>query len=70
VNTAYQPVSNRDTLPLRNRSRLAFNEQLCFFASGSDAISGEQSFGWWAALALVLAVLPWALVGLGIWMLA
>jgi hypothetical protein len=57
-------------MSLRGRSRLTFNEQLCFFAAGTDAASPEASFGWWATLALVLAVVPWALVGVTIWMFA
>jgi hypothetical protein len=63
-------VSQRDPLPLRRRSRLTFNEQLCFFAPGNDAAVTRASFGWWATLALVLAVVPWALVGVTIWMFA
>jgi uncharacterized membrane protein YkvI len=57
-------------MPLRRPSRLTFNEQLCFFASGNEVSSTEASFGWWATLAVLLAIVPWALVGFMIWMLA
>jgi hypothetical protein len=63
-------VSQRDPLPLRSHSRLNFNEQLCFFASGNVGAAARVSVGWWATLALLLAVLPWALVGVMIWMFA
>jgi hypothetical protein len=69
VNTAHHPARHREPMSLRGRSRLTFNEQLCFFAPGNDAVSSESSVGWWATLALVLAIVPWALVGVTIWML-
>jgi hypothetical protein len=70
VNTAHHTVSHRQPMPLRTRSRLTFNEQLCFFGSGNEVTSTEASFGWWASLAVLLAIVPWALVGLMIWMFA
>jgi hypothetical protein len=70
VNTAQHEVSQRDPLPFHIRSRLNFNEQLCFFAAGNETESTRASLGWWAALALGLAVVPWALVALTIWMFA
>jgi hypothetical protein len=57
-------------MPLRRRSRLTFNEQLCFFGSGNEVSSTEAYFGWWATLAVLLAIAPWALVGLMIWVFA
>jgi hypothetical protein len=72
VSTAHHSVSQREPLPFRSRSRtrLTFNEQLCFFAPGNDAAATRASFGWWATLAVILAVVPWALVGVTIWMFA
>jgi hypothetical protein len=70
VNSAHHPAPDRELRTIRSRRQLAFNEQLCFFAPGSDATSTQGSFGWWAALALGLVIVPWALVGLTIWMLA
>ena len=70
MSTVHQPVTQRHQSPLRGRSRLTFNEQLCFFAPRNDAVSTQASFGWWATLALVLAVVPWVLVGWMIWMFA
>jgi hypothetical protein len=70
VNTAHRTVSHTQPMPLRRASRLTFNEQLCFFASGNEVSSTEASFGWWATLAVLLAIVPWALVGFMIWMLA
>ena len=45
VSTAHHTVSQRDPLPLRSRSRLNFNEQLCFFASGNDGCC-SPCVGW------------------------
>jgi hypothetical protein len=70
VNKLIAPVSHRQPMLLRTRSRLTFNEQLCFFGSGNEVVSSQASFGWWATLALVLAIVPWVLVGVTIWMLA
>jgi hypothetical protein len=69
---AHHTVSHSQPMPFRSRSRsrLTFNEQLCFFGSGCEVPSTEASFGWWATLAVLLAIVPWALVGLMIWMLA
>ena len=70
MNTAHREMSRPETKPLRVRSRLTFNEQLCFFAPASNVDSTQASFGWWAALALVLAIVPWVVVGWMIWMFA
>jgi hypothetical protein len=70
VNTAQHEVSQRHPLPFHIRSRLNFNEQLCFFGPGNETGPTHASFGWWAALALGLAAVPWALVALMIWMFA
>lgn len=68
MHTAHHPLSNPHSAPLRSRSRLTFNEQLCFFAVGDDTGLPQASYGWWATLAVVLAIAPWAAVGLMIWM--
>ena len=72
MSTAQHSVSQRDPSPFRSRShsRLTFNEQLCFFAQGNDAVGTRVPCGWWATLALVLAVVPWVVVGVTIWMFA
>ena len=70
MNTAHRTAIHREPTLLRSRSRLTFNEQLCFFGSGNEGVSTESSFGWWATLALVLAIAPWVLVGVMIWMFA
>jgi hypothetical protein len=70
VNTAHRTVSHRPPGLLRSRSQLTFNEQLCFFGSGNEVVSTQASFGWWATLALVLAIVPWVLVGVMIWLFA
>ncbi len=70
MNTAHRAVSHREPTLLRSRSRLTFNEQLCLFGSGNEVVSTQASFGWWATLALVLAIVPWVLVGVMIWMFA
>jgi hypothetical protein len=70
VNTAHRTVSHPQPMSLRSRSRLTLDEQLCFFGSGNEVTSTEASFGWWATLAVLLVIVPWALVGLVIWMFA
>jgi hypothetical protein len=70
VNTAHRTVSRRQPTVPRGRRRLTFNEQLCFFGSGNEVVSTQASFGWWATLALVLAIVPWVLLGVMIWMFA
>jgi hypothetical protein len=70
VNTAQDTVRHRQPMPLRSRSRLTFNEQLCFFGSGNEIASTQASFGWWATLAVLLAIVPWVLFGFMIWMFA
>jgi hypothetical protein len=49
-------------------SRRAFNEQLRLFGSPTVARRSELPAGPWAALALALVVVPWALIGWAIWM--
>ncbi len=68
MNTAQNTVSHRQPISRRSPGRLTFNEQLCFFGSGNEAISPQTSFGWWATLAVLLAIVPWVLVGFMIWM--
>lgn len=74
MSIAQHTVSQRDPSPFRSRSRsdgrLTFNEQLCFFAQGNDAVVTRAPIGWWATLALALALVPWALVGVAIWLFA
>jgi hypothetical protein len=70
VNTVHSTAIDREPTVLRRRSRLTFNEQLCLFGSGNEVVSTQASFGWWATLALVLAIAPWVLIGLMIWMFA
>jgi hypothetical protein len=67
---AHHTVSDPQPKPLRTRTRLTFNEQLCFFGSGQEVPTTEASFGWWATLAVLLAIVPWALAGFMIWMFA
>jgi hypothetical protein len=66
--TVHQPVSQGQLSP--RRGRLTFNEQLCFFAQGNNTGSTQASFGWWATLALFLAIAPWVLVVWMIWTFA
>ena len=70
MNTAQNVVSHRQPISLRSRSRLTFNEQLCLFAPGNEVSSTQASFGWGAALGILLAVVPWVLFGFMIWMFA
>jgi hypothetical protein len=69
VNTSHYPTVRRDPQPYRGRGRLTLNEQLCLFAPVSEAGPSEVSYGSWAALALALIIVPWALIGWMIWML-
>ena len=50
-------------------SRLTLNEQLRFFGAASEARPPDASVGSWALLALAVVIVPWALIGLTIWML-
>ena len=70
MNTAHREVSRPHPTPVHARSRLTFNEQLCLFAPANNVGSTQTFFGWWATLALVLAVAPWVVVGWMIWMFA
>jgi hypothetical protein len=58
-----------DTRPLGRGSRLAFNEQLRLFGTVKDSHRSGVPVRTWAALALVLVIVPWALVGWTIWLL-
>jgi len=49
--------------------RLTLNEQLCFFGAANEARQPVTSVGSWALLALAVVIVPWALIGLTIWML-
>ena len=69
MNTAQNVVSHRQPISLRSRSRLTFNEQLCLFGAANEGRPPVTAVGSWAALALALVIVPWALVGLTIWML-
>ena len=70
MNTAHREMSRPQPVSLRVRSRLTFNEQLSFFAAAEEVGPSQTFFGWWATLALVLAVVPWVVVGFMIWMFA
>lgn len=70
MSTAHHPSTHQDVRLNVARSRLTFNEQLCLFGPVNEARAPEASVRPWAWLALVLAVLPWVLVGLMVWMLA
>lgn len=70
MNAAFQPAYYAGEHPVLSRSRLTLNEQLCLFEPASEARACQGSVGTWAALALALVILPWALVGWMIWMLA
>jgi hypothetical protein len=58
-----------DTQPLGRGSRLAFNEQLRLFGTVTETRRPHVPVGSWAALALALVIVPWALVGWTIWLL-
>jgi len=68
VNTSHHLAIAEDARP-RMRDRLTLNEQLCFFGAANEARPPVASVGSWAALALALVIVPWALVGLTIWLL-
>lgn len=71
MNTARHPETRGDApRPLLSRNRLTLNEQLCLFGPGNDAYSSAGSVRSWAALAVALVIIPWALIGWTIWMLA
>ena len=70
MNTAHGETSRPQPMPFHVNTRLTFNEQLCFFAPANSVVPTQTSFGWWATLALVLAVVPWVVVGWMIWMFA
>ena len=68
MNTVEQSAPPQDPRTLLGPGRLTFNEQLCLFASSNEIPTPRASLGMWAVLALALAVVPWALVGLAIWL--
>jgi hypothetical protein len=69
VNTAHNPGSSGNTHPVLSRNRLTFNEQLRLFGPTVQGRPSETSVGPWAVAALALAILPWAAIAWGIWML-
>ena len=70
MHTSHHLAMAEDTHARPSRSRLTLNEQLCFFGAANEARPPETSVGSWAVLALALVVVPWAMVGLTIWMLS
>ncbi|MFZ0251108.1 MAG: hypothetical protein WAL61_14275 [Acidimicrobiales bacterium] len=52
-----------------SRNRLTLNEQLRLFAPTVQGVPSESSVGPWAVAGLALAILPWAVIAWGIWML-
>lgn len=69
MSTPHHQAMAEDARPRLSRRRLTLNEQLRFFGAANDARPAETSVGPWAVLALALVIVPWALVGLMIWML-
>ena len=69
MHTSHPLAMAEDVHPRVSRSRLTLNEQLCFFGAANDARPPETSVGSWAVLALALVIVPWALIGLMVWML-
>jgi hypothetical protein len=65
VNTSHH-LAAEDARP--RGSRLTLNEQLCFFGAANEGRPPETSVGSWALLALAVVIVPWALIGLTIWM--
>jgi hypothetical protein len=68
VNTSHHRAI-KDAHPRTSRSRLTFDEQLCFFGATTEARQPVTYVGSWAVLALALVIVPWTLLGLMIWML-
>lgn len=60
----------KESRPLRSHTRLTFNEQLCLFGPANEALQSEASVRSWTVLGLALVILPWALIGWVIWVLA
>jgi hypothetical protein len=69
VSTSQHLAIAEDARPRVSRHRLTFNEQLCLFGAANEGRPPVTAVGSWAALALALVIVPWALVGLTIWML-
>lgn len=69
MNTSHQLAIAEDARPRVNRHRLTFNEQLCLFGAANEARQPVTAVGSWAMLALALVIVPWALIGMTIWML-
>jgi hypothetical protein len=69
VSSAHYPSTQQQARLSRVNSRLSFNEQLRLFAPANELPAPETSLRPWALLALALTVLPWAFVGLMIWVL-
>ena len=70
MSTSHHLAMAEDAPARLSRSRLTLNEQLCFFGAANEARPPETSVGSWAVLALAIVIVPWALVGLTIWMLS
>lgn len=69
MNVAQHAAYHVDEHPVLSRSRLTLNEQLCLFEPVGGGHRSQGSVGLWAALAVALVILPWALVGWMIWVL-
>jgi hypothetical protein len=69
VNTPHH-LAVEDAHPRMSRSRLTLNEQLCLFGAGNEARQPVTAVGSWAMLALAVVIVPRALIGLMIWILA
>jgi hypothetical protein len=70
VHTSHHLAMAEDAHPRASRGRLTLNEQLCFFGAANEARPPETSVGSWAVLALALVIVPWALIGLTVWILS
>ena len=70
MNTSHHLAIAEDARPRVGRHRLTFNEQLCLFGAANEARPPVTAVGSWAMLALALVIVPWALIGLTIWILA
>ena len=69
VNTPHHIAIAEDAHSRLSRHRRTLHEQLCFFGAANEARPAETSVGSWAALALALVIVPWAVLALMIWML-
>ena len=69
MNTSHHLAMAENAHPRASAGRLTLNEQLCFFGAANEGRPPQTSVGSWAILALAVVIVPWALVGLAIWML-